>query len=398
MSYQPETLREPTQLAPANWYADPYTPRQWRWWSGTGWTDHVAPMSAAPAAPAPPHSTASYGVPQGVPHAAATTMTQAAPAARRPVAALVAAPRPDTSAATTASATGAAPAAVMVRPPAQAEPSSVAPGTAAGVARPQPARTETVAPTTGPTSLPSTDPLAIALRAITVADAIATSTGSVPKTTIAAAEAAAAAAPARVPAPVAATASGPSARRNDDFASSRRISTGGAYDWDMESRSSRDTRTAETPVIDEVFMSRPLLDRIEAPLPPERSATASAWLIALSPLLVLGAALAALYRVSTEGADWPVYVIAATPALFTVLLALADASALRRIGHWHTASSAWSLLGPLAYLIARVVRVGGSAPLWTWCVLTVLSAAALYFGHPYLPFDTGLPQPPFALF
>jgi hypothetical protein len=38
----------PTNLAPAGWYPDATDAGQQRWWDGTGWTDHVRPMSVEP--------------------------------------------------------------------------------------------------------------------------------------------------------------------------------------------------------------------------------------------------------------------------------------------------------------------------------------------------------------
>jgi putative membrane protein len=32
---------EPAALAPAGWFADPSGRHEWRYWDGTGWTDHV---------------------------------------------------------------------------------------------------------------------------------------------------------------------------------------------------------------------------------------------------------------------------------------------------------------------------------------------------------------------
>ena len=37
-------MGEPIPLPSAGWYADPQTTGQLRWWSGTAWTTHLAPM------------------------------------------------------------------------------------------------------------------------------------------------------------------------------------------------------------------------------------------------------------------------------------------------------------------------------------------------------------------
>jgi hypothetical protein len=45
--------QRPNAVAPpAAWYPDPGDGTQWRWWSGTAWTDQVAPMTQQPVAAA----------------------------------------------------------------------------------------------------------------------------------------------------------------------------------------------------------------------------------------------------------------------------------------------------------------------------------------------------------
>lgn len=44
----------PPAAPPADWYTDPQSPGQQRWWSGTGWTEHVRPLpQPMPSAPTP---------------------------------------------------------------------------------------------------------------------------------------------------------------------------------------------------------------------------------------------------------------------------------------------------------------------------------------------------------
>jgi hypothetical protein len=111
------------------------------------------------------------------------------------------------------------------------------------------------------------------------------------------------------------------------------------------------------------------------------TATASAWFIALWPLLTLAAAAAAAYLafyVAPDPAVAGIPVVAAlvlVPSLLTLIWAMTDARKLRSLGH-RPASPALALLGPLIYLIGRRARVSGSGPLIALLLLTVLAAAA----------------------
>ena len=112
-----------------------------------------------------------------------------------------------------------------------------------------------------------------------------------------------------------------------------------------------------------------------------RTETASAWFIALWPILTLVAAAAAAYYhffVSPEPAVAGIPLVAGivlVPSLLTLLWAATDARKLRKLGN-QPASAAFALLGPLIYLIARRTRVKGVGPLIALIVLTLLAAAA----------------------
>jgi len=111
------------------------------------------------------------------------------------------------------------------------------------------------------------------------------------------------------------------------------------------------------------------------------TATASAWFIALWPLLTLAAGAAAAYLafyVLPEPSVAGIPVVAAVvllPSVLTLIWAAVDARRLRSLGH-RPPSPALALLGPLVYLIARRTRVPGSGPLATLLVLTVLAVGA----------------------
>lgn len=125
----------------------------------------------------------------------------------------------------------------------------------------------------------------------------------------------------------------------------------------------------------------------------ERTSTASAWFIALWPVLTLVTAVIAAYvffYVTPEPSVAGIPVIAGlvvVPLLLTFIWAATDARKLRQRGH-RPASAAFSLLGPLVYLIARRVRVEGAGPLVALILLTLAVVAA-----PVAAYLTGVAAP-----
>jgi hypothetical protein len=125
----------------------------------------------------------------------------------------------------------------------------------------------------------------------------------------------------------------------------------------------------------------------------ERTSTASAWFIALWPLLTLVTAVVAayVYFYVTPGpnvAGIPIIAgVLLLPLLLTLLWAATDARKLRQRGH-RPASPALALLGPLVYLIARRARVAGSGPLVTLILLTLAVV-----GGPAAAYLTGAAAP-----
>lgn len=106
-----------------------------------------------------------------------------------------------------------------------------------------------------------------------------------------------------------------------------------------------------------------------------RSATGSAWLIALTPVLMLAAGIAAAYVFFYVAANPVVFVLAfLIPYLLGVLWALSDRRALTSRG-FTPPSPLWSLLGGIGYLIARRIRVAGSGPLAMFLVVGALVLA-----------------------
>ena len=117
------------------------------------------------------------------------------------------------------------------------------------------------------------------------------------------------------------------------------------------------------------------------------ASTASAWMIALSPLLALVVGLAAAYVYLYLWSNPLVFVIAAAiPYLLCVLWAAADGRALRSRGY-NPPSSRFALLTGLGYLIVRRTRVPG-----TGAIAMLLVVGALAFGSPLLASALGQTQ------
>ncbi len=108
-----------------------------------------------------------------------------------------------------------------------------------------------------------------------------------------------------------------------------------------------------------------------------RTATGSAWLIALTPLLALALGIVAAYVYFYVAATAIVFVVAAAvPYLLAILWAIGDGRALKARG-FTPPSAAFALLTALGYLIARRVRVPGSGALVMLLVVGVLAFGSL---------------------
>jgi len=115
---------------------------------------------------------------------------------------------------------------------------------------------------------------------------------------------------------------------------------------------------------------------------PKMWATVSVWTIAVMPLVQLAAILALIFLLS----DFGRFMQLATGFVFLLwcaVLATRDRRTLVAAGHPDTASPWWLLLSPLAYLIARTIKVrhttgSGSAPLWTYLTLATLPAIGMF--------------------
>lgn len=114
---------------------------------------------------------------------------------------------------------------------------------------------------------------------------------------------------------------------------------------------------------------------------PTRWNTPGAVAVAFTPWvgLLASAGLVALALLAT-GAWWWWVGGALLPLLWSIAFAVRDRNKLESWGYQARPSLAWLLLGPLAYLIARTVRIHqrvrrGSLPLWMLVINSVLIAA-----------------------
>jgi hypothetical protein len=153
-----------------------------------------------------------------------------------------------------------------------------------------------------------------------------------------------------------------------------------SYAWQPEANHADDRANPAMPLIE---LKEPVLYRDIA----SRWSSASVWVIAFVPwVTVLFLAAAALLTVWGSACWLPVGSLV-LPTLLTVAAAQRDAKRLRSWGHRSVAHWAWSLLGHLAYLIARTIVLRrhaglGSAPLWAGVVnvLLVTVSSALLVG------------------
>jgi hypothetical protein len=110
--------------------------------------------------------------------------------------------------------------------------------------------------------------------------------------------------------------------------------------------------------------------------------TASVWIIALIPVVVLLISLLLLLGFGSTLNAWVTPSICVASYLLVVILAIADRASLGRAGYEHRASWTWALLTAPGYLIARsasLAKVGpvGFAPLLVWAALCVLQVGSV---------------------
>jgi hypothetical protein len=111
--------------------------------------------------------------------------------------------------------------------------------------------------------------------------------------------------------------------------------------------------------------------------------TGPIWAMALLPVIML--VLGLLFLLSGgAGKLSPIFagVILVGPYLLAIGLAIADRTALQKLGYEHTASWSWAILGAPAYLIVRLASVvretgRGFGPLLTWVAMALLTVVAI---------------------
>ena len=111
--------------------------------------------------------------------------------------------------------------------------------------------------------------------------------------------------------------------------------------------------------------------------------TGPIWAMALLPVIML--VLGLLFLLSGgAGKLSPIFagVIVGGPYLLAIILAVADRTALQKLGYEHTASWAWAILGAPAYLIVRLASVvretgRGFGPLLTWIATALLMVVSV---------------------
>jgi Protein of unknown function (DUF2510) len=124
---------------------------------------------------------------------------------------------------------------------------------------------------------------------------------------------------------------------------------------------------------------------------PTTSSTESVWALAFTPWIAtlssLGAALVYTLVTPQIGA---IVAGALVPILWMLATAVQDRKSLLELGFQVPASSWWILLGPLAYMIARTIRVAqvtekGRAPLVLLLLNTIAVPAAVFAAIQFLP-------------
>jgi hypothetical protein len=362
-----ETSHAPTQTQtpiPAGWYPDPRGTKQRRWWDGNAWTHalEAPPEPVAPATPAyanlPGPGTPAYA---NLPGPAMRTPSPNAPTVRRALDPEANAEPEQQPLPSRRQLREAAAALELQRQ--LTEPKAPSPVYAMG-----PAVSQTFAPVDAAPARTATTFTPAAAPAAATAQATETGIATAAPSTPAAPAAVPVALPVTAPAalPVALPITAPTA---ESAVSNPVLSSGPAY---------------------QPFGLAPKITTglVEAPTSVN---TPAVWLITVLPAVALGIASALIafapdfYTPFTQGA------LAFVLAVAAVALAVNDRRQLTLRSHQATASPAWILLTPLAYLVARASNTKkqagrGWAPALVFLLLAAGATTLVYFSG--LPIET----------
>ncbi|MEN9620761.1 MAG: hypothetical protein RL499_954, partial [Actinomycetota bacterium] len=385
-----------TGAAPG-WYADAANPALIRWWDGSAWSEHTQPNPSAPSAPAVSAPVVSAPV-------------SSVPVASAPVAATGALPLPSAPYVPPPFADPAASQASPVVPASQASPpvpasqaSAPVPASQASPAVPAPARPTSASissapysPGIGSASTPGSRkpsakyvPVSEPVRLVPPTAGSAAVAGfpgfdepmsasPAGQSPVSAGAQPSAPAPTGTPwaaaAPFAAAAS---------FAQPRTASVDlASVDYEPMTRTWGSQRTSGAARV------------------ASGASTGGSWVLALSPLILLGFAVLGWWLTDGATTSTTPYVfggLGSAGLLVMVVGALSDYRRLGALGHEHRASVAWLLAGPFFYLLVRAIHVHrtmrtGTAPTVVYVVLVVavgVAAAALSL---FLPRDAGVSE------
>jgi hypothetical protein len=384
------------------WYADPYDPRQLRWWDGTQWTEHVSELKAPVVADTTAQSTAATP---------ATSSTAAPLPSRRALrtASAAAVPEQTAPAQTTPAQTAAEQATPKQAIPEQtaAEPTtpeqtaapSLTPTNPLAIFTPletaETPRAESVQPLDPMQQMPSAwnEPATIQPRWDTPAasepvgsaplwpETVQPETAQPEATTSGTAPAESAQAPGGMDALFAAPNTA-AANTAESGAAEPTVSAGTpeqspAQPWGLTPRSRRSD-------------ARPRI---------ERSSTVWVWLVAISPLIAAAAIGTVSAAVGFDLGNWMLPAAIVVPYLLVLLFAVADRSSLVTGGHEHPVSWAWAALTAPIYLLMRSSATrreterADNVPLLIWVVAVLLAAVGLV-GYGYLTGSALIPGLP----
>lgn len=133
--------------------------------------------------------------------------------------------------------------------------------------------------------------------------------------------------------------------------------------------------------------ANPAVQQAAAQRGSQRTATGSAWLIALTPVLTIAAAAGASYLYFYVASTPLVLIAFVLPYLLGFLWAIGDSRALSSRG-FAAPRPLWALLGGLVYLVVRRIRIAGSGPL-----ILFLALGAIAVALPMVAYGSGMTRP-----